>query len=222
MEKAESNCEWFCAPGAYQNLVRELCDNDPRLKEQELNGFLDQIPWLHSGQRVVKLKLHSNNSFSRIWDFTRLDDISRGLSESFERQQAVLLVQGLTPELIGMLGEAFGIHPSVFMDHLKVSWTLDRNTLFLDQKRDDIALPSAAKSKSSYTIRYTEPLALSTPPVVMSLRCTASGRRLCITRNSTSYSNVVLTRRKLTVFSKRIDVEGWICEIKTSSVTSLS
>jgi hypothetical protein len=73
-------------------------------------------------------------------------------------------------------------------------------------------LPSAIYGRDHVSLKYHEPLLLSTLPTGFRNICDVSGRHIMVTRIMGKFSEVAIARRKCTFWSRKTEAGGWDCE----------
>ena len=73
-------------------------------------------------------------------------------------------------------------------------------------------LPSAIHGRDHVSLKYHEPMLLSTLPTNFRNICDVSGRHIAVTRITGRLSEVAVARRKCTVWSRKTEAGGWDCE----------
>ncbi|KAK6860528.1 hypothetical protein PG995_004164 [Apiospora arundinis] len=171
-------------------------------------------PWSHAQDRALVLRLGSSGSFEESVEYTSASALATALREnkttSRGPSRSVYLLEGLSQEFISVLGDHFGIHPSLFMDHERLVPAGGRLT---GENGGIPFLPSAICGRDHVSFKYHEPLALTTRPTGFRNLCDISGRHIAVTRLVGQLSNVGISRRKCTFWSKETEPEGWSCLI---------
>ncbi|KAK7996320.1 hypothetical protein PG991_015787 [Apiospora marii] len=124
--------------------------------------------------------------------------------------RSVYLLEGLSQEFVSVLGDHFQIHPSLFMDHERLVPAGGRLT---GENGGIPFLPSAICGRDHVSFKYHEPLVLPTRPAGFRNLCDISGRHIAVTRLVGQLSDVGISRRKCTFWSKETEPEGWSCLI---------
>lgn len=213
---------WIAAEGPYRDYVMSLQGADPRLRQRDPKAKSQNTPWLDAQTRVVVLDLEADSTaFSEpryftgaqsqaLEDFLATDPAPPSGSEtrvSKERRRVVIL-EGLSPTFIALLGQHFGLHPSIFVEHERVL-VMNMNA---GGESDGLPLPSALRLRDHMVMKYHEPMELDPVPSSFRLSCGSSGRHIATSRFNGVFSQVGIVRRKCSWWSKtEEDGRGWEC-----------
>lgn len=139
---APRESDWLSAPGEYQDLVRELCAADPRLRSRCDKNIRQKTPWPNLNAKLVVLEADSNGVFGK--------PIGHGppsLKAYLETQaklpgdanlRRVFILEGLHPDFVAVLGAHFKMHPSLFIEQERVIV----NSARVSQESDALVLPA--------------------------------------------------------------------------------
>lgn len=204
-----------------------LCSNDPRLKHSALAAIIPSspkpaaeenwAPWCQAKPRVLALHLGADGSFSTPpVEYTDVSTLQNGLSKQNSNTEtlspssgSVYLVEGLSGEMINVLGSHFQLHRSVFMDHERLVACEGRLT---GETGGLPFLPSAVAGRQHVSLKYHEPMVFSEPPQGFRRLCDTSGRHIAVTRLMGKFSDMGVSRRKC-VFWGMTTAETWTCLI---------
>lgn len=217
---------WLAAEGPYRDYVASLQGADPRLRQRDPKATAQNTPWLHAQTRVAVLDLEADSAaFNEPRYFTGAQsqalkdfladgpappsdsDTGAPGSAPGDRRRVVIL-EGLNPTFIALLGQHFGLHPSIFVEHERVL-VMNMNA---GGENDGLPLPSALRPRDHMVMKYHEPMELEPIPSSFRLSCGSSGRHIATSRFNGVFSNVGIVRRKCSWWSKtREDGRGWEC-----------
>jgi hypothetical protein len=229
---------WLAADGPYQDYVNSLCGSDPRLRNRDPKAYTQKTPWLFAEARVVSLELNASNQFAapvefrdsaKLEGYLAIDAASETSQEQRGREDTtdqpsrprrrVLILEGMNPEFVGVLGKHFSLHPSVFVEHERVVVMSKR----AEGESDGFPLPSVARSRDHVTLKYFEPMEFNEAPSSFRLVCASTGRHIGVSRDYGLFSDVVIVRRKCTVSYRARDGDGgWDCKCALNNSTSTS
>lgn len=214
--------DWLCSPGEYQDLVARLSAADPRLRRDD-KALRQKTPWPNINAKLVILEADTNGTFGAPVDHdaaslkTYLEE--RAKSPQHGHLRRVLILEGLHPDYISILGAHFKIHPAVFLQHERVIVDSPKTT----QDSDSLGLPSTAAmaTAQSCTMKYFELFALpERTRGIFKLSCTVTGRHIGVTRARGEFLDVGILRRKCSVWrSSRPNGPGWDCKLMPAKHT---
>ncbi|KAI8958520.1 hypothetical protein F5Y11DRAFT_38733 [Daldinia sp. FL1419] len=202
----------------YEELIRSLCASDPRIRRSILNRPRPSAkvwkPWSRAKVRVVALRFSPDGSVSPPTQYTDASLLASSLAQeklsANSSSRSVYLLEGLSIDFVRVLGSHFELHPSLFVDHERLTPLSDRQT---GENGGLPFLPSAIHGRDHVSLKYHEPLVLSQRPTGFRCLCDTSGRHIAVTRLMGEMSKVGVTRRKCTFWSKATDSGGWKCLI---------
>ncbi|KAL8380899.1 hypothetical protein RB595_005270 [Gaeumannomyces hyphopodioides] len=208
----------------YDKLARSLCSCDPRIEKSSVllgspSSTKDTwVPWRQVDARVVVLRLGSDGFFQAPIEYTEASDLARHLTAvaaeavppADSPSREVYLVEGLCEEFVAVLGGHFQIHPSLFADHERLVPFGGRHT---GESGGIPFLPSAISGRDHVALKYHELVVLPARPPGFRNMCATSGRHMAVTRLMGELSEVVISRRKFTFWSKITGSGGWECII---------
>lgn len=194
-------------PGPYQDLVKALCGADPTLRHPDRKAVKRNVPWPGCLPRLVVLKVQGDHITRELEtrDPSYLQKhFEQRKSEKCSDQRLIYILEGLSPEFVGVLGGQFMMHPSFFTDHKLVSRAA------VDHRGEEILLPSMAAARDHICLKYTELLPLpNTVNAEFGLRCAETGRHLAITRMYGEFSQIVALSRKCSFWHSTSQKGGW-------------
>ena len=219
----------------YDKLRRSLSYCDPRLKNSvfsitrapnRASPSKKWTPWSRARPQVLALHLNADGSCQPSIEYcdasllaTHLKQQAAATAKDDMPSRAVYLLEGLSRDFIGVLGEHLQLHPSVFMDHEKLAPVGDR---FIREGGGLPFLPSAVHGRDHVSIKYHEPRELSSLPTDFRNICETTGRTIAVTRLMGEFTNVGICRRKCTFWSKADASGGWICTSSPSTDSTSS
>ena len=128
---------------------------------------------------------------------------------SKKRSRSVYLLEGLSRDIVGVLGDHLQLHPLLFTDRERLVPFGDRLT---GEGGGLPFSPSAVHDRDHVPIKYHEPLGLSNSPTDFRNICDTSGRTIAVTILMSEFSPVGICRRKCSYWTKTSNVlGGWIC-----------
>lgn len=201
---------------SYDEFRRSLCQADPRLKSPKQSTALHTstwVPWHQARPRVVAIHLDSNSSFSPAREFQDSSVLQAYLRQrtasNTTAQYSVYILESLSCEFVAVLGSHFQLHPALFLDHERLVAFHNRAT---GEAGGIPFLPSAIRDRDYVSLKYHEPLLLSTLPNEFRNLCDVSGRHIAVTKIMGRFSEVGVARRKCTFWSRKTEAGGWDCE----------
>ncbi|KAH8671428.1 hypothetical protein BX600DRAFT_434535 [Xylariales sp. PMI_506] len=213
---------WLAADGIYQDHINALCGSDPRLRHRDPKSDTQKTPWEDADARVVVLELEDNDRFGDAVQFVNPNKLDAYLSydEIHDRaaentiasswpRRRVMILEGLNPNFISVLGEHFSLHPSLFIEHERVV-VMNRKGL---GENDGMPLPSVAGRRDHMVMKYFEPTVFSEPPSGFRLVCGSTGRHIGVSREYGEFSEVGIVRRKCSVWTRESKDGSWDCLI---------
>jgi len=199
-----SQGSWMATKGPYQDFIRSLCAADPTLKHRDRGSRKRGVSWPSHQPRLAVLEGQQKGSSSHHIKFTKTLETSDPADLESHLQLGdpdgramILILEGLSPEFISVVGTHFMMHPSFFADHLRVS-----RASIMGRSEED-PLPSAMTGREHVCLRYCELLAL--PRDVgndFSARCADTARHIDILRTFGIRSEVAMLTRKCTIWRR--------------------
>ncbi|KAK4213550.1 hypothetical protein QBC37DRAFT_285682 [Rhypophila decipiens] len=205
----------------YDKVMEAMCSSDPRLQKSVLHLLPPPpgtwVPWARARTRVLALQLGLNGLFAEPVEYTSAPtlaaDLEKTSASAGEPSRCVYLLEGLSPEFVSLLGTHFHLHPSLFMDHERLVPHGGRLKSDSSEAGGVPYLPSTILGRDHISLKYHEPLVLGTRPTGFRNLCDTSGRHIAVTRLMDQFSDVVVSRRKCTFWSKDTESGGWTCLI---------
>ncbi|KAI3322375.1 hypothetical protein HD806DRAFT_536212 [Xylariaceae sp. AK1471] len=202
---------------SYDEFRRSMCQADPRLKEPEQSASFPAstwLPWHRATPRVIALHADSRGPFGLAMEYRNSDVLQAHFNQRLHSetipQRSVYILEALSREFIAVLGSHFHLHPALFVDH-------ERLVAFHNRPTGESGvlpfLPSAIWGRDYVTLKYHEPLLLSTLPTNFRNLCNESGRHIAVTRINGKFSEVGVVRRKCTFWPRETESGGWDCLI---------
>ena len=206
---------------SYDEFRRSLCQADPRLKEPKQNTALQTstwVPWHQARPRVAAIHLDSNRCFGPATVYQDSNVLQAYLRQrtgsNATAQYSVYILEALSREFAAVLGSHFQLHPALFLDHERLVAFRNRAT---GEAGGIPFLPSAILDRDYVSLKYHEPLLLSTLPTEFRNLCEVSGRHIAVTKIMGRFSEVGVARRKCTFWSRKTEAGGWDCESKSKN-----
>lgn len=169
-------------------------------------------PWCRAKVRVLALQFGPDGSVSLPTEYTDASTLAASLVQdaalASHSSRSVYLLEGLSRDFVHVLGDHFQLHPSLFVDHERLTPLGDRQT---GENGGLPFLPSATCGRDHVSLKYHEPLVLSQRPTSFRCLCDTSGRHVAVTRLMGEMSKVGVSRRKCTFWSRTTDAGGWKC-----------
>lgn len=173
-------------------------------------------PWIRSKPRVVALHLEQDNSFGTPKEYTEAEALRSYLQERSQTDKSsrrcVYILEGLSHDVNEVLRQHFRLPNTIFSDHERLIALAGRDT---GEGGGLPFLPSAINGRDYVTLKYHEPLILSRPPKDFRNLCETTGRHIAVTRLMNEFSDVVISRRKCTFWSRTIEPGSWECAYKS-------
>ncbi|KAF2477477.1 uncharacterized protein BDR25DRAFT_390088 [Lindgomyces ingoldianus] len=167
---------WLSAKGSYRELIESLSASDPRLKHRDPKALIQKTPWPSKRTRIEHLQLQADQRIFTIGEWDDVTEFRKYLETGLApNQRNILLIEGLSPDLIETIGLNYAIHPSFFVDHERVEVFSTHPNKSADSRR----LPSCVKwntSTKGLTLKYFEVLDIFPHPPSFSLSCADVGR----------------------------------------------
>ncbi|KAI0099408.1 hypothetical protein F4814DRAFT_433148 [Daldinia grandis] len=203
---------------SYEELIKSLCASDPRMRRSIINKPPPPRkvwkPWCRAKVRVLALQFGPDGSVSLPTEYTDASTLAASLTQdaalASHSSRSVYLLEGLSRDFVCVLGDHFQLHPSLFVDHERLTPLGDRQT---GENGGLPFLPSAICGRDHVSLKYHEPLVLSQRPTGFRCLCDTSGRHIAMTRLMGEMSKVGVSRRKCTFWSRTTDFGGWKCLI---------
>lgn len=177
------------------------------------------VPWHRAKPRVTALHLDLNGSFGPATEYQDSNMLQayfqQRIRSSATPQRSVYILEALSHEFTRVLGSYFQLHPALFMDHERLVAFNNRAT---GEGGGIPFLPSAIHGRDYFSLKYHEPLSLSTLPTDFRNLCDVSGRHIAVTKIMGKFSEVGVVRRKCTLWSRKTEAGGWDCESYLSTV----
>jgi hypothetical protein len=234
---------WLAADGPYQDFVASLCGTDPRLRHRDPKAENQKISWTETESRIAVLEFGLDTKLSHHAQFqdehelgsylskdnqTEVTDTTGADDDSLESDHAsapprskyrVFIAEGLNPRLVALLGKHFSLHPSMFLDHERVSVMSGKG----DGESDSFSLPSAMQNRSHMVLKYFEPTVFNETPTTFRLVCGSTGRHIGVSRAYGNFLDVGIVRRKCSIWSKmRDDDGGWDSKCRYTRLNALN
>jgi hypothetical protein len=211
----------------YDELRTSLSSCDSRIKKSVFSisqppetplPSKNWVPWCRVRPRVLALHLNPDGSCNPPFEYTDASGLAdhlkqRAAATDNTSPRSVYLLEGLARDFIGVLGKHFQLHPSLFMDHEKLTPFGERLT---GEGGGLPLLPSAVYGKEHVSMKYHEPLVLSKKPTDFRNICDTSGRTIAVTRLMGEFSPVGICRCKCTFWGKANGSGGWNCMYPSS------
>jgi hypothetical protein len=218
---AELDGRWL-SHGAYRDSVRGLTSSDPRLRQADPRGRLEKITYSDLGVRLSVLEGQRDGRFRRTTQFHDPEAVqahfrSERSDGAAPGRKTVYVLEGLGPGFVGVLGEHFRLHPSVFVEQERVvihdmSW---------QGENDGLPLPSMLRTRTHLALKYYEVMAFDRRPTSFRWVCGTTGRHIGVTRELKweetrdevdQFADVGIVARKCGVWSRRRPGGGWECK----------
>ncbi|KAI1874125.1 uncharacterized protein JN550_002704 [Neoarthrinium moseri] len=221
---------WLADDPSYQDRVHSLSSADPRLKNRDSKAQNQKIPWDDANARIISLELGIDQQSTQLFNFdnhieletylakghtihaendrTSTDGGNGASANSTCSRYRVIIMEGLSPKYIGILGKHFSLHPSLFVEHERVVVINKRG----NGESDSLPLPSTMQQRNHVVLRYFEPLVFNSVPNNSRLVCGSTGRHIAISRNFGERSEVGTVHRKCSIWwTTRNGTDGWDC-----------
>jgi len=204
-ESSSRNGSWLVEEGPYQRRVKRLSRSDPGLRQPDEKLKKFEIPWEDRAVRIWTVESIDGTVQRRsIPDPQGLaDDLQLSVPERISRR-SIYMFEGMNRKVATILGNNFNMHPSVFLDYLRV-WH------FTPVSVGSTKLASSLVMQRHVCMAYPELVAL--PETVkgnFKIKCEDTGRHVGVTRTKGKFDNVGMIRRKCVIWNcKAIGRDEW-------------
>ncbi|PSR82751.1 hypothetical protein BD289DRAFT_370842 [Coniella lustricola] len=215
---------WIAPDGDYQQLTRDLCGADPRLRQQDEKMSRYGVYWSSRPCRVLALEFQEKDLDGRAYpvvshEFTDAESLGLFLNQrSCQDEQAVrgarptahhnrvYIVEGANRSFIGVLGPHFGIPPSLIMDYERIT-----TVAVAPDRGQSSLLYSNWGTRGYFVLSYQElfslPLAARDKARA---RCPDTARIIRGTRQNGKYAETGMIHRRCGFWSDiRATQNGW-------------
>lgn len=175
---------------------------------QEKQEASSWSPWTRSVSRVVTFGINEDNQFGAPTEYRSSGDFQAYLRTRDKPSRTIYILEGLAPDFTAVTSDHFRLHPSVFTDHHRLVAFSGRAT---GESGGLPFLPSSIQGRHHISLKYHEALTICSRPTCFRNICQVSGRHIMATRMSGTFSEVVIARRKCTVWFKKTGGGGWDC-----------
>jgi hypothetical protein len=218
--KHSRDVSWLVAEGPYQDQANALCGRDPRLRRRDPKAVAQKTPWPDAKAWATVLEMDAENKSAdavQRREFLDAKDLDLHLDNhdlgSARGKGRVIILEGINPKFIAVLGRHFKMHPSIFVEHERVV-VMNRNA---HGESDGMPLPSVTRSRDHRTLKYYEPLEFSSmAPTSFRWVCGTTGRHIGVSRLDGRLTPVGVVRRKCSVWSRMraaANGGGWDCVV---------
>ncbi|KAJ9156432.1 Mg2+ transporter zinc transport protein [Pleurostoma richardsiae] len=202
---------WIVPDGEYQDLVRDLCGSDPRLRRPDEKMSRYGVYWSSRQCRVVVLEFQDNASGGAAattpLEFSDAETLRQYLSKPSEKHNnTVYIVEGANRDFVGVLGPHFGLHPSVFMDYERIT------TVAVPPDRGQSSLLASNYATRDYLCLSYQELAFLPEQVrdKFRARCPETARIIRGTRLNGKFGSAGLIHRRCIFWSRKKPAgDGW-------------
>jgi hypothetical protein len=203
---ASSVGNWLSNDPNYGSLIRDLCASDPRLRQRDIKSLERRTPWPAPRTRVALFEAPVEEPFGSplfIHSAVSLQKILDGSPEDGAcNKRRLIVVEGLSPEYIDVLGPYFDTHPSFFADHER----------WCGEAVDAIPLPTAILTQEHVRLEYVELIHLDERLLgKFRIFCAKTARAVSATRILGEFSDVGSLERKCSVWRRERLSAGWDC-----------
>lgn len=211
---AMSDYEWLAPEGEYRELARSLCAADPRLRRRDFDSIARGVPWPAGNARACVLNYREGREPLYPADTFDAEGLRRFLQQRMppsSEKRTVVILEGLSPDFIHVLGDQYGIHPSMFVDHERTHHSSVYHRL---EPGSLLVLPAISCTRDYTVLYYVELVKL--PQLCQgkfSIFCGTTGRLISVTRACGQFRDVGLARRKCTIWTRRNEGScSWDCQ----------
>lgn len=194
-------------------MARSLCAADPRLRRRDRVSVTRGVPWPAGTPRARILNFQEGREPA-----SPTDSFDAGGLRSFLQQhppspgqRTVVILEGLSPNFVQVLGEYYGIHPSLFVDQERIhNSSVDRRL----EPGNLLLLPTSSCTRDYTVLHYVELVKI--PQLCQgrfNIFCAASGCVIAMTRASGQFRDIGMGRRKCTIWTRRNGGDdSWDCQ----------
>ena len=192
------------APGPYQTAIVSLFAKYPNLRNRDWKVPKGYECEVYTGKLVLlEIQAKQNAQETFFQDLHHVRGWFRDQPALHSRNR-VYLMDCMPPNTVSVIGEHFGINPTVFMRQQRTAlWE------FGHDRGNTPSLPSSQGPCKSFTIEYCELRYISTPIRGPSLRCRENSRHINVSRNNGAFDQTGIVHRKATFWSRRNVAGGW-------------
>ena len=208
------NCEWLAPEGPYRALAQSLRAADPRLGHRDVDSEKNGVPWPGVNPKALVLRCKAVGGFMDPSTYTNAEALREALSPakpSGPKCRTVVILEGLSPEFIEVLGIHYGIHPAMFAEHERSHLTKACRRL---EPAADLPLPASVCTRDYVALAYAELVRL---PYLRNggfrAYCAATDRHVGVTRAIGKVQDVGMARRKCAVWHRQnTEQDSWDCK----------
>ncbi|KAF2156612.1 hypothetical protein K461DRAFT_298658 [Myriangium duriaei CBS 260.36] len=164
--------------------------------------------WSSFESKVITFAINADNKFMAPTEYRSPTAFQAFLRSGNKPSRSIHILEGLAPSFISTICDHFRIHPSVFADHHRLVAFSERVT---GESGGIPFLPSSIEGRRHVSLKYHEALTVYPRPTGFRNLCQTTGRHLMATRISETLSEVMIARRKCTVWSRKLGYDGWDC-----------
>lgn len=210
---------WIAPPGKYQDLTKELCGSDPRLRQPDTKTLSHGIEWSGRHARAILIEFIDGSDLGApphvFSDGEKLrEHICRLKNEKKHRSNAVYILEGLNRDFVGVMGPHFDVHPSMFLEYERITHQPKHN-------RGHSSLLASCLATRSYLYMNYEELVLLPDEVrgKHGLRCADTGRNIYVTRVNGEFSSTGMVHRKCIFWNRtRPADDAWDCKFTSPGI----
>jgi hypothetical protein len=162
----------------------------------------------YSKSRVVTFGIKADDQFTPPIAYSNASDLQAHLQCCDKPSRSIYLLEGLAPDFTSAIYKHFRPHPSVFSEHHRLVAFSKRAT---GESGGLPCLPSSIQGRQHISLKYHEALTICPRPTGFRNICQTTGRHLMASRTSDRFSEVLIARRKCTVWSRKTERGGWDC-----------
>ncbi|KAF2177342.1 hypothetical protein K469DRAFT_755152 [Zopfia rhizophila CBS 207.26] len=146
--------DWLCEAGEYRDYIHYICASQPSLRRPDPGNWFTPLAKRRARVKVLELDpMPLQRHFDGPNDVKRLEDYLSGprATRGPTVGRRVVIMEGLRPDYIRVLGEHYGMEPSFFDMQARKGTTFK-----FDESFDNSKLPSLLEPNRSMCIRYYE------------------------------------------------------------------
>jgi hypothetical protein len=205
-ENPSKSASWLSAKGIYQEHVRQNGKTSPGLRAPDPGNVKAPLGQRHAA--IKWLAVQDDSSIHNIFEMPAGQDFARFNAELLKAPRGsrnVLLIEGLNPALVEVLGSRFGMDPSFFVDYERTSvWRCHHNEPNLVRP-----LPSSRQPEHLWCITYCELREFGPKFEGHSVGCMDTGRYIARNKEGLEFISTCVVDRKCSYWYTQPLDGGW-------------
>lgn len=165
-------------------------------------------PWASGRSRVNTFVADTEGLFGSPKEHRDANEFRDYLKTFAGPARAIHILEGIASDFTSVLQTHFQLDDMIFKDHNRL---FPFNNRITGEAGGLPFLPSHIHSRPHLSFKYHETLTVSPRPTDFRNLCHATGRHIMASRVAETFSDVVILRRRCTVWSRRTQEGGWTC-----------